>query len=188
MPAPSFHCSPSPLIFLRNPSEKDIWWSKEIQLAGHEWNKPMSSRWPLSLVGSWWDPSLVPTFAASGETAAISLLFHLSCVILFIFSMATAICAEVLTLLCQVSSLLGHYSKDLWSIWSQTPGYLLHSFQEFWELQSHLPLPRRADGLLLCSFPFALETVISLGGAFVSCRGKRQATAAQLKRGLGKVA
>ena len=44
----SFHRSPSLLIFLRNPSEKNFWWSKGIQLAGYEGNKPMSSRWPLS--------------------------------------------------------------------------------------------------------------------------------------------
>lgn len=154
----SFLRSPSPLIFLRNPSEKNIWWSKGIQLAGHEGNKPMSSRWPLSLVGAWWDPSSVPTFAASGGIAAVSPAFHLRATVLFffflIFSMTTVVYGEVLTLLCQVSSLLGHYSKDLWSFWSQIPGYLQRFFQEFWELQSHFPLPRGPASLLTSFCPW----------------------------------
>lgn len=81
----SFHRPPSPLIFLRNPSEKNIWWSKGIQLAGHEGNKPMSSLWPLSLVGTWWDPSSVPTFAAAEGITAVSPAFHLRATVLLFF-------------------------------------------------------------------------------------------------------
>lgn len=152
----SFHRPPSPLIFLRNPSEKNIWWSKGIQLAGYEGNKPMSSRWPLPLVGTWWDPSSVPTFATSGGITAVSPVFHLRAAVLFflIFSMTTVVYGEVLTLLFQVSSLLGHFSKDLWSVWSQTLGYLQRFFQEFWELQSHLPLPRGPASLLTSFCPW----------------------------------
>ena len=154
----SFHQPPSPLIFLRNPSEKNIWWSKGIQLAGHEGNKPMSSRWPLSLVGLDEIHPRYPRLLPLGGSQPCLLLFIWELQFFFffflIFSMTTVVYGEVLTLLCQVSSLLGHYSRDLWSFWSQTPGYLQHFFQEFWELQSHFPLPRGPASLLTSFCPW----------------------------------
>ena len=156
----SFHRSPSLLIFLRNPSEKNFWWSKGIQLAGYEGNKPMSSRWPLSfgwnlmrsILGThvcylWGDHGCVSCFSSESCSSFFFFFF-------LIFSMTTVVYGEVLTLLFQVSSLLGHFSKDLWSVWSQTLGYPQRFFQEFWELQSHLPLPRGPASLLTSFCPW----------------------------------
>lgn len=51
LPVYSLHHSPFPFTSVINPNEKDIWWSKWIQLAEHEWIQ--TSELPVTSVFSW---------------------------------------------------------------------------------------------------------------------------------------
>lgn len=75
MPDPSFRHSPLSLFSLEIQVKRIFNWisfsdssdQSEFNWQGINEHKPVSTQWPLSLVGSWWDPCLVPTFAASRE-------------------------------------------------------------------------------------------------------------------------
>lgn len=111
-----------PLLFFLQIQMKRIFGDQsEFNWQSMNEHKPMSSQWPLSLVGSWWDPFPVPTLAASGGISHLS-AFYLSSAILFYLRVTTVVYAQVLTLLSQVSSLHLHYSKCLWSVWSRALG------------------------------------------------------------------
>lgn len=81
LPPPSITLPP-PLFFLETQVKRIFRDQSEFNRQGMNEHKPVSSLWPLSLVGSWWDPSPGPTFAASGGIAAISPHLHLRSAIL----------------------------------------------------------------------------------------------------------
>lgn len=158
LPVSSFHHSSSPFSY------KSKWKGYlviKVNSTGRAWMN--TNQWAPSDLCLWSDhdeihllyPFLLPL---GGST--MSPLFIWALQFSFFFATTTVVYAQLLTLPSQISPLLLHYSKCLWSVWSGAPGYLLPSSQGYWELQSHLLLSR--EGLLLCSFPFVFERTISL--------------------------
>lgn len=151
-PASSFHHSPAPLIFLRNPSEKDISWSKWIQPAGHEWTQ--TSELAVTSILGWVLMRSIPgthICCLWGDRSHLSLSPSAFCNSPFIRSTTAAVDAHVLTLLCRVSPLLLCYSKYLWSVWSGTLGYLQHLSRSS-ESSKAISLDPRGAAFLLTSF------------------------------------